>query len=57
MNASKSSKLQAIIDKMMNCTATEHQDLTGVVYGDYMDVIEYKVFIESTDLSGVDFIK
>jgi hypothetical protein len=42
---------------MMNCTALERQDSTGVVYGDYMDGIESEVFIESTDLSGVNFIK
>ena len=42
---------------MVNCTAAERQDSTGVVYGDYMDGIEYKVFIDSTDLRGVDFIK
>ena len=42
---------------MVNCTAAERQDSTGVVYGDYMDNIESIVFIESTDLSGVKFIK
>jgi hypothetical protein len=42
---------------MMNCTAAEHQDLTGTFYGDYMDGIESIVFNEGTDLSGVTLIK
>ncbi len=42
---------------MVNCTAAEDQDLTGVVYGDYMDGIESIVFNEDTDLSGVNLIK
>jgi hypothetical protein len=42
---------------MVNCTAAERQDLTGVVYGDYMDGIEAEVFIDSTDMSEVNFIK
>ncbi len=42
---------------MMNCTAAGHQDLTGVVYGDYMDGIESTVFSEGSDLSGVNLIK
>ena len=42
---------------MMNCTAAEQQDLTGAVYGDYMDGIESIVFSEGSDLSGVNLIK
>jgi hypothetical protein len=42
---------------MVNCTAAQCQDSTGVVYGDYMDSIEPIVFIESTDMSGMNFIK
>ena len=42
---------------MVNCTAAEYQDLTGAVYGDYMDGIEPVVFNEGTDLSGVNLIK
>jgi hypothetical protein len=46
-----------MIDKMVNCTATGLQDLTGVVYGDYMDGIKSIVFNEGTDLSKVNLIK
>jgi len=42
---------------MVNCTAAECQVSTGVVYGDYMGGIVSKIFIDSTDLSGVTFIK
>ena len=42
---------------MVNCTATERLDSTSVVYGDYMDSIESEVFIESTEMSEVNFIK
>ncbi len=42
---------------MMNCTAAEHQDLTGVVYGDYMDDIESTVFSEGSDLAAESLIK
>ena len=41
----------------MNCTAAEYQNLTGAVYGDYMDGFESLVFNEGTDLSGVNLIK
>jgi hypothetical protein len=41
----------------LNCTAAEHPDLMGAVYGDYMDGIEAIVFSEGTDLSGVKLIK
>ena len=44
-------------DKMVNCTAVERTDLTGAVYGDYMDGIESIVIKEGTDLSGVNLIK
>ena len=44
-----------MIDKMVNCTATERTDLTGAVYGDYMDVIESIVINEGTDLSRMKF--
>ena len=44
-----------MIDKMVNCTAAERTDLTGAVYGDYMDVIESIFINESTDLSEVNF--
>ncbi len=46
-----------MIDKMMNCTAAESQDSTGAIYGDYMDDMESIVFIEGSDLSGVNLIK
>jgi len=46
-----------MIDKMMNCTATERQDSKGPVYVDYMDGMESIVFNEGTDLSVVNFIK
>ena len=46
-----------MIDKMMNCTAAEHQDSMGAVYGDYMDGIKSIVFNESADLSWVNLIK
>jgi hypothetical protein len=42
---------------MMNCTAAERQDLTGVVYGDYMDGIEPIILSQGTDLSKVNLIK
>jgi hypothetical protein len=42
---------------MMNCTAAERQDSTGVVYGDYMDGIEPIIFSQGTDLSKVNLIK
>ncbi len=42
---------------MVNCTAAQRQDSTGVVYGDYMDGIESIVFSEGSDLSGVNIIK
>jgi hypothetical protein len=45
-------QLQAMIDKMMNCTAGESQELTDPVYGDYMDSMGAIVFSECTDLSG-----
>jgi len=41
----------------MNCTAAEQQDLTGVVYGDYMDGIESVVFSEGSDLAAESLIK
>ena len=44
-----------MIDKMLNCTALKYADLTGSVYGDYMDGIESIIIYEGTDLSGVDF--
>jgi hypothetical protein len=42
---------------MVNCTAAERLDSTDVFYGDYMDSVESIVFINSTYLSGVKFIK
>jgi hypothetical protein len=42
---------------MVNCTAFEHQDLTGAVYGDYMGGIKSIGFIEGADLSWVNLIK
>ena len=45
------------MDKMMNCTAAEYQDLKGAVYGDYMDGTKSIVFNEGIDLSGVNLIK
>jgi hypothetical protein len=45
-----------MIDKMVNCTAAKNTDLTGSVYGDYMDGIESIVFTEDSDLSGIKFM-
>ena len=42
---------------MMNCTAAGDQDLTGAVYGDYMDGIESIVFSEGSDLAAESLIK
>jgi hypothetical protein len=42
---------------MVNCTAAEQADLTGAVYGDYMDGIESIVFNEGTDLAAESLIK
>ena len=45
-----------MIDKMVNCTAAERTDLTGVVYYvDYMDGIESIVINEGADWSGLNF--
>ena len=44
-----------MIDKMVNCTASERTDLTSAVYGDYRDVIKSIVINEGTDLNGVNF--
>ena len=46
-------QVQAMIDKTMNCTANESQKSTGLVYGDYMYGMEYIVFNECGDLSGI----
>ena len=46
-----------MIDKMMNCTANESQDLADPVYVDYMDGMESIVFNKGSDLSGVNLIK
>ncbi len=46
-----------MIDKMVNCTAAEHQDSTSAVYGDYMDGIKSIILNEGSDLSGVNLIK
>ena len=46
-----------MIDKMMNCTASERQDSKGPVYVDYMDGMESVVFNKGTDLSVMNFIK
>ena len=50
-------QLQAMIDKMMNCTANESQESTASVYGDYMDVMGSIIFSECTDLSGMEDFK
>jgi len=46
-----------MIDKMMNCTAVEHQDSNDSAYGDYMDGVESIVFNKRTNLSVVNLIK
>ncbi len=46
-----------MIDKMTNCTADEHQNSNGPVYGDYMDDMGSTVFNEGIDLTVVKFIK
>ena len=46
-------QLQAMIDKMMNCTADQRQESAGLAYGDYMYGMEYIVFNEWADLSGI----
>ena len=50
-------KMQAMIDKTMNCTADERQESTGPVYGDYMDGMRSVVFSKCTDLSGIKDFK
>ena len=42
---------------MMNCTAAERPDSTGLVHGDYMDGLEPIIFRKDTDLSKVNLIK
>ncbi len=39
-----------MIDKMKNCTADEHQNSNGPVYGDYMDDMGSTVFNEAAKL-------
>jgi len=46
-----------MIDKMVNCTAAERQDLTSAVYGDYMDGIKLIILNEGSDLSRMNLIK
>jgi len=46
-----------MIDKMMNCTATWSQDLTGTIYGDYMGGIESITGNQGTDFNGLFFCK
>jgi len=50
-------KMQAMIDKMMNCTAKESQESTAAVYGDYMDGMRSMVFSGRADLSGMEDFK
>jgi hypothetical protein len=47
----------AIIDKMMNCTAGQHQGWFAEVYGDYMDGIASIIFHKGDDLRPVKRIK
>ena len=50
-------KLQAMIDKMMNCTADERQESTGPAYGDYMNSMGTIVFSEWTDWNKIEDFK
>ena len=50
-------QLQAMIDKTMNCTADQRQELARLAYGDYMDGMRSVVFNECTDLSGIKDFK
>jgi hypothetical protein len=42
---------------MLNCTATQRQNSTGAVYGDYMDGTNSRISNEGSDLSGMNLTK
>ena len=42
-----------MIDKTVNCTAIEREESAALGYGDYMYGMEYIVFNECGDLSGI----